>query len=65
MNWRLNICQDCIHSRVCRFKEEYKKFLDEPAKEAFDSMPDFLDMHVTCKHRSTGVLVKNSFKEIS
>ena len=63
MDWGLNICQVCIHSRVCQFKDEYKKFLDEPAKKAFDSMPDFLDVHITCKHRWTGAQVKDPFKE--
>lgn len=44
------LCTSCIHSRVCQFKEDYKKFLDKPLKDAFDAMPQFLDIHVKCKY---------------
>ena len=43
-------CGDCIHWMVCNNKEEYAIFLDETMKEVFDLMPDFLDMHVSCKY---------------
>lgn len=43
-------CGDCIHRMVCNNKEEYAMFLDETMKEPFDLMPDFLDMHVSCKY---------------
>ena len=43
-------CGDCIHRMVCTNKEEYAIFLDETMREPFDLMPDFLDMHVSCKY---------------
>lgn len=49
MMCKLN-CGDCIHRMVCSNKEEYAIFLDETMREPFDLMPDFLDMHVSCKY---------------
>ena len=43
-------CGDCIHRMVCSNKEEYAIFLDETMRGPFDLMPDFLDMHVSCKY---------------
>lgn len=43
-------CGDCIHRMVCNIKEEYAIFLGETMREPFDLMPDFLDMHVSCKY---------------
>lgn len=43
-------CENCIHRMVCNNKEEYAIFLDETMREPFDLMPDFLDMHISCKY---------------
>ena len=43
-------CENCIHRMVCNNKEEYAIFLDETMNEPFDLMPNFLDMHISCKY---------------
>lgn len=43
-------CWRCIHKEVCGKKETYEAFLDTDAMTAFQSMPDFLDMKISCKH---------------
>ena len=43
-------CENCIHRMVCNNKEEYAIFLDETMNEPFDLMPDFLNMHISCKY---------------
>lgn len=47
------ICKDCMNRHICKYCEEYEAFLDGPAKEAFDIMPDFLEMQVNCKYRTS------------
>lgn len=43
-------CWRCIHKEVCGKKETYEAFLDTDAMTAFQSMPDFLAMKITCKY---------------
>ena len=43
-------CWRCIHKEVCSKKETYEAFLDADVMTVFQSMPDFLDMKISCKH---------------
>lgn len=42
-------CSNCAHEEVCKYKEDYKEFLNQTMGDAFDLAPDFVDIKVNCK----------------
>lgn len=38
----LTVCTNCIHNHVCKFKEEYMQFVQQP-------VPDFAYISVECR----------------
>ena len=48
---RFRPCENCSHSACCKFKDSYKKFMNGPAKELFENMPDVLEIYIHCKYR--------------
>ena len=42
-------CSNCTHEEVCKYKENYKEFLDQTMRDVFDLTPDFVEIKVNCK----------------
>lgn len=60
-----DICCNCVHSKVCRYKIDYKSFIEEPTQRGIGVIPDFLNVQITCKFQEDDTRVRYTTTTLS